>query len=252
MCSESCRERHRIPTRQDEDTSAVSKRLVRAAIPGQGRERIDNPEVCSTPSPMWSHTRPVVAGCLNPERIISKLFPRRHFPIGHEIAPQRRNLLAKLYRGHLLRDADSRPWTDSRIGLLIYQVQLVGGSLIKGPVREELKTRIVLNLSPVRITRFNASTLMRFVRSSKPNTASSVTTGHIPPAGRPASRRDSPPRMNPGLVMKSTFSTKRRFSCFIATIIFVRLEMSLPPPVPGSRVLGAKGLPMKDEFRLPN
>ena len=38
--------------------------------------------------------------------------------------------------------------------------------------------------------------------------------------------------------MKSTFSTKRRFSCFIATIMLVRLAISLPPPVPGRRVFG--------------
>ncbi len=52
--------------------------------------------------------------------------------------------------------------------------------------------------------------------------------------------RLSPPRRKPGLVMKSTCSTKRRFSCFIATIICVRLAMSLPPPVPGSRVFGLR------------
>ena len=46
------------------------------------------------------------------------------------------------------------------------------------------------------------------------------------------------PSRNPGLVTKSTRSTNRRFSCFIATIIRVRLAMSLPPPVPGSRVVG--------------
>ena len=48
--------------------------------------------------------------------------------------------------------------------------------------------------------------------------------------------------------MKSTFATNRRFSCFIATIMFVRLEMSLPPPVPGSRVFGARGI--ADERRI--
>src|SRR5215469_11886200 len=51
--------------------------------------------------------------------------------------------------------------------------------------------------------------------------------------------------------MKSTFSTKRRFSCFIATIIWIRLEMSLPPPVPGRRVVGLSGSPMNELLRLP-
>ena len=74
--------------------------------------------------------------------------------------------------------------------------------------------------------------------------ARSVTTLYMPPAASPDSPRLLPPSMKPGLVMKSTVSTKRRFSCFMATIIWVRLEMSLPPPVPGSRIVGFAGSPM--------
>ena len=85
---------------------------------------------------------------------------------------------------------------------------------------------------------------MALVCGSKPSMARSVTTLNMPPAGSPRSRRLVPPSMNPGLVMKSTFSTKRRFSCFMLTIIWVRLEMSLPPPVPGSRIFGSAGSPM--------
>src|SRR5215204_976024 len=72
---------------------------------------------------------------------------------------------------------------------------------------------------------------MRRVVSSKPKSARSVTTRCMPPVGSPRSRRVSLPSIHPGLVMKSTCPTKRRFSCFIATIIWARLEMSLPPPV---------------------
>ncbi len=84
----------------------------------------------------------------------------------------------------------------------------------------------------------SASTFIRRDVSSNEKTASSVMTRNMPPSGSPLSARLLPPRMKPGLVMKSTLSTKRRFSCFIATIMLVRLEMSLPPPVPGSRVFG--------------
>ena len=65
---------------------------------------------------------------------------------------------------------------------------------------------------------------------------------NMPPAVNPAARRLSSPARKPGLVTKSTRSTNRRFSCFIATIICVRLAMSLPPPVPGSRVAGLAGI----------
>ena len=92
---------------------------------------------------------------------------------------------------------------------------------------------------------------MRRFSASNPNTARSVTTRNMPPVSRPLARRVSPPRRNPGLVMKSTCSTKRRFSCFIATIICARLAMSLPPPVPGSRIFGFAGSPMKELFKLP-
>ena len=44
---------------------------------------------------------------------------------------------------------------------------------------------------------------------------------------------------------------KRRFSCFMATIMLVREEMSLPPPVPGRRILGLSASPMNEELRLP-
>ena len=64
----------------------------------------------------------------------------------------------------------------------------------------------------------------------------------MPPVISPASRRLSSPDRKPGLVTKSTRLTKRRFSCFIATIICVRLAMSLPPPVPGRRVVGRSGI----------
>ena len=74
---------------------------------------------------------------------------------------------------------------------------------------------------------------MRFVASSKPMIARSVTTRYMPPATRPLSVRLVPPRRKPGEVTKSTSATKRRFSCRIATIICVRLAISLPPPVPG-------------------
>jgi len=73
----------------------------------------------------------------------------------------------------------------------------------------------------------------------------------IPPATSPLSRRLAPPWTKPGLVMKSTSRTKRRFSCFMATIISVRLEISLPPPVPGSRVVGLSASPMNELLRLP-
>ena len=58
--------------------------------------------------------------------------------------------------------------------------------------------------------------------------------------------------LQPGEVMKSTSATNRRFSCFMATIMLVSEEMSLPPPVPGSLIFGLAGSPMKDEFRFPN
>ena len=91
---------------------------------------------------------------------------------------------------------------------------------------------------------------MRRFSSSNPNTARSVTTRNMPPVeGRWRAACHDP--SNPGLVMKSTCSTKRRFSCFIATIICARLAMSLPPPVPGSRTAGLAGSPMKELFRLP-
>ena len=64
----------------------------------------------------------------------------------------------------------------------------------------------------------------------------------MPPATRPLSARLVPPRRKPGEVMKSTSATKRRFSCRIATIICVRLAMSLPPPVPGRRVTRMVGI----------
>ncbi len=55
--------------------------------------------------------------------------------------------------------------------------------------------------------------------------------------------------MKPGLVMKSTcFRRNDAFSCFIATIMLVRLEMSLPPPVPGRRVFGVGRI--ADEGRI--
>ena len=38
---------------------------------------------------------------------------------------------------------------------------------------------------------------------------------------------------------------------YIATIMWARLAMSLPPPVPGRRVFGFAGSPMNDEFRFP-
>ena len=88
----------------------------------------------------------------------------------------------------------------------------------------------------------SASTHITRLASSNPISARSVTTRHIPPEMRPRSARVSPPSRKPGLVTKSTFGTKRRFSCFIATIIWVSEEMSLPPPVPGSRIDGAAGL----------
>ena len=81
--------------------------------------------------------------------------------------------------------------------------------------------------------------------------ARSVTTRHMPPCGSPASARVRLPLIQPGEVMKSTSATKRRFSCFMATIMLVSEEMSLPPPVPGRRVLGLSASPMKDELRLP-
>ena len=81
--------------------------------------------------------------------------------------------------------------------------------------------------------------------------ARSVTTRHMPPCGRPLSARVRRPLIQPGEVMKSTSATKRRFSCFMATIMLVSEEMSLPPPVPGSRILGLSASPMNEEFKLP-
>ena len=81
--------------------------------------------------------------------------------------------------------------------------------------------------------------------------AKSVTTRHMPPCGRPAFARERPPSIQPGDVMKSTLGTKRRFSCFMATIMSVSEEMSLPPPVPGSLIFGLAASPMNDELRLP-
>ena len=74
--------------------------------------------------------------------------------------------------------------------------------------------------------------------------ARSVTTCDMPPCGRPAFARVRRPLIEPGEVMKSTSGTQRRFSCFMATIMLVSEEMSLPPPVPGSWILGLSAWPM--------
>ena len=128
----------------------------------------------------------------------------------------------------------------------------VGGSVDPDfVVEQQLEAGVVLHLL-ARDARIAApAPSSRRVSSSKPRMARSVTTRHMPPCGSPLRARVSPPSSQPGEVMKSTCSTKRRFSCFIATIMLVRQEMSLPPPVPGRRVFGLSASPMNEELRLP-
>jgi hypothetical protein len=52
-------------------------------------------------------------------------------------------------------------------------------------------------------------------------------------------QREPSPVSQPGLVTKSTFGMKRRFSCAVTMMISRQSEaMSLAPPVPGSRTFG--------------
>ncbi len=84
-----------------------------------------------------------------------------------------------------------------------------------------------------------ASRRIRRLSGSKPKTPRVVTTRATPPKSSPLLRRLSPPSSQPGLVMKSTVSEKRRFSCTVRMMTSRQSEMmSLAPPLPGSRTLG--------------
>ncbi len=62
----------------------------------------------------------------------------------------------------------------------------------------------------------------------------------MPPVARPLSHRELVPRSQPGLVMKSTLLDEAALLVLHRDDHRVRLEMSLPPPVPGRRVFGLR------------
>ena len=80
---------------------------------------------------------------------------------------------------------------------------------------------------------------MRRVTGSKPSVPSVVTTRETPPKSSPLRPREPSPESQPGLVTKSTFGMKRRFSWAVTMMISRHSEaMSLAPPVPGRRTFG--------------
>src|SRR5947209_16266168 len=247
-------QRHRIAQRQDKHAGAEFYLFCTCGDRRQRRQRVEDrkarldPEQDVIPDPDR-----IEAEFLHPHAVVDELLGVRHLRIGGEIARgdaeraaqcSLHACVSKSAQAVNRRSGSSRRSVESSCSL--------GGS-VTARSSSKISSKPVLSCTSCRVTPgLSAATFMRRSSSSNENTASSVTTRNMPPVGSPLFARESPPLMKPGLVMKSTCSTKRRFSCFIATIMLARLEMSLPPPVPGSRVFGCAGSPMNDELRLPN